>query len=61
MYTHLLYLISPGAAVAVALAAEEAFDTIRVFERRETPGGTWYGNRPSIPQERCASKVRPRI
>ncbi|KAF2025141.1 FAD/NAD(P)-binding domain-containing protein [Setomelanomma holmii] len=30
-----------GAATAAALAAEDYFDTIRVFERRESPGGTW--------------------
>ncbi|KAJ9607679.1 hypothetical protein H2200_007757 [Cladophialophora chaetospira] len=31
-----------GAAAAAALAAEDYFDRIRVFERRETPGGTWW-------------------
>ena len=31
-----------GAATAAALASEKYFDVIRVFERRETPGGTWY-------------------
>jgi hypothetical protein len=31
----------PGAAAAAALAAEKCFSRIRVFERRETPGGTW--------------------
>ncbi|KAJ9272661.1 hypothetical protein DTO212C5_1388 [Paecilomyces variotii] len=30
-----------GAAAAAAFAAENYFDTIRVFERRETAGGTW--------------------
>ncbi|KAK5725350.1 hypothetical protein LTR15_003535 [Elasticomyces elasticus] len=30
-----------GAAAAAALKAERHFDIIRVFERRETPGGTW--------------------
>ncbi|KKA23327.1 Dimethylaniline monooxygenase [Rasamsonia emersonii CBS 393.64] len=30
-----------GAAAAAAFAAEKYFDRIRVFERRETPGGTW--------------------
>jgi hypothetical protein len=30
-----------GAATAAALAAEQCFERIRVFERRETPGGTW--------------------
>ncbi|KAI2634750.1 putative dimethylaniline monooxygenase [Hypomontagnella submonticulosa] len=30
-----------GAITAVALKAENYFERIRVFERRETPGGTW--------------------
>ncbi|TFB04335.1 Thiol-specific monooxygenase [Trichoderma ghanense] len=30
-----------GAVTAAALKAEEAFDYIRVFERRESAGGTW--------------------
>ncbi|EXJ76958.1 hypothetical protein A1O3_10115 [Capronia epimyces CBS 606.96] len=30
-----------GAAAAAAFGAEGYFDKIRVFERRETPGGTW--------------------
>ncbi|KAF5020300.1 hypothetical protein F66182_7676 [Fusarium sp. NRRL 66182] len=30
-----------GAVTAAALKAEDYFDRIRVFERRETPGGTW--------------------
>ena len=30
-----------GAAAANAFAAEKYFDTIKVFERREEPGGTW--------------------
>ncbi|TDZ14737.1 Thiol-specific monooxygenase [Colletotrichum orbiculare MAFF 240422] len=30
-----------GAVTAAALKAEEFFDTIRVFERRESAGGTW--------------------
>ncbi|KAF5564739.1 thiol-specific monooxygenase [Fusarium phyllophilum] len=30
-----------GAISAAALKAENFFDRIRVFERRETPGGTW--------------------
>jgi cation diffusion facilitator CzcD-associated flavoprotein CzcO len=34
--------LGPGGAIAIdALAQEEAFDTIRVFERREGPGGCW--------------------
>ena len=32
----------PAGAIAVdALAQEKAFDTIRVFERREKAGGCW--------------------
>jgi cation diffusion facilitator CzcD-associated flavoprotein CzcO len=32
----------PSGAIAVdALAQEQAFDLIRVFERREGPGGCW--------------------
>ncbi|KAF2658833.1 putative dimethylaniline monooxygenase [Lophiostoma macrostomum CBS 122681] len=39
-----------GAAAAVALSAEDAFDVIRVFERREVPGGTWiYDADPKTP------------
>ncbi|KAF2009660.1 putative dimethylaniline monooxygenase [Aaosphaeria arxii CBS 175.79] len=30
-----------GAVTAAALLSEAAFEIIRVFERRETPGGTW--------------------
>lgn len=30
-----------GAAAAAALAAEDAFDIIRIHDRRESPGGTW--------------------
>ncbi len=33
----------PAGAIAVdALAQEQTFDVIRVFERREGPGGCWY-------------------
>ena len=33
----------PSGAIAVdALTQEKAFDVIRVFERREGPGGCWY-------------------
>ena len=31
-----------GSVTAAAFAAEQYFDRIRVFERRETAGGTWY-------------------
>lgn len=34
--------ILSGAAAAAAFDAEDAFDVIQVFERRETPGGTWF-------------------
>ena len=35
--------LGPGGAITLdALAKEEAFDVIRVFERREAPGGCWY-------------------
>lgn len=34
--------LGPAGAIAIdALAKEHAFDTIRVFERREAPGGCW--------------------
>lgn len=40
----------PAGAIAVdALAQEQAFDVIRVFERREKVGGCWYvGRRDSL-------------
>lgn len=35
--------LGPSGAIAIdALAQEKAFDVIRVFERREAPGGCWY-------------------
>ncbi|KAI9167795.1 Thiol-specific monooxygenase [Paramyrothecium foliicola] len=35
----------PAGAIAIdALAQEKAFDLIRVFERREAPGGCWIGD-----------------
>lgn len=35
--------LGPAGAIAIdALAQEKAFDTIRVFERRERAGGCWY-------------------
>lgn len=34
--------LTSGAAAAAAFEAEDAYDIIQVFERRETPGGTWY-------------------
>jgi cation diffusion facilitator CzcD-associated flavoprotein CzcO len=34
--------LGPGGAIAIdALAQEKAFETIRVFERRDAPGGCW--------------------
>lgn len=33
----------PAGAITIdALAQEKAFDLIRVFERREGPGGCWF-------------------
>jgi cation diffusion facilitator CzcD-associated flavoprotein CzcO len=32
----------PGAVAAAALSSEGSFELIRVFERRETAGGTWF-------------------
>lgn len=41
----------PAGAITIdALAQEKAFDIIRVFERREGPGGCWYvasSNKPA--------------
>jgi cation diffusion facilitator CzcD-associated flavoprotein CzcO len=37
----IIYLDLSGAITAAAFAAEDLFEVIRVFERRETPGGTW--------------------
>jgi cation diffusion facilitator CzcD-associated flavoprotein CzcO len=40
----------PAGAIAVdALAQEQTFDIIRVFERSEGPGGTWIGDRERPP------------
>ena len=33
-----------GAATAAAFAAEQYFETIRVFERKGGAGGTWFVN-----------------
>ncbi|OAA45231.1 hypothetical protein BBO_03809 [Beauveria brongniartii RCEF 3172] len=38
-----------GAIAAAALKAENYFDRIRVFERRETAGGTWYVDNEPCP------------
>ncbi|POS70713.1 dimethylaniline monooxygenase [Diaporthe helianthi] len=40
----------PAGAIAVdALAQEKTFDVIKVFERREGPGGCWIGDRTPPP------------
>lgn len=39
----------PAGAIATdALVKEQAFDTIRVFERRNAVGGTWYVVSPPV-------------
>ena len=39
----------PSGAIATdALVKEQAFDTIRVFDRRAGVGGTWYETRITI-------------
>ncbi|KAF1955038.1 FAD/NAD(P)-binding domain-containing protein [Byssothecium circinans] len=51
-----------GAITAVAFASEGTFDTIRVFERREVPGGTWiYDVDPSPPTQLHPGKLPPDI
>ncbi|KAH7380717.1 hypothetical protein BKA66DRAFT_128634 [Pyrenochaeta sp. MPI-SDFR-AT-0127] len=51
-----------GAATAAAFAAEDIFDTIRVFERREVPGGTWiYDADPGPPIQLQPGKIPPDI
>ncbi|KAK0713666.1 hypothetical protein B0T26DRAFT_753760 [Lasiosphaeria miniovina] len=43
----------PAGAIAVdALAREKAFDVIRMFERREGPGGCWIGDAAPPPKLR---------
>lgn len=37
----ILKLFHKGSITAAALKAENCFDRIRIFERRETAGGTW--------------------
>lgn len=39
--------VKTGVITAAALEAENYFQKIQVFERRETAGGTWYC--PRIP------------
>ncbi|KAJ6014895.1 hypothetical protein N7540_009486 [Penicillium herquei] len=51
-----------GAITASALAAEEYFDRIRVFERRETAGGTWiYDSDPGRPFNLSPGKLPPDV
>lgn len=50
----------PGAAAAAALAAEKCFSSIRVFERRETSGGTWiYDDDPGRPLQPFPGHLPP--
>ncbi|THV67013.1 FAD/NAD(P)-binding domain-containing protein [Aureobasidium pullulans] len=45
-----------GAITLDALAREEAFDQIRVFDRQEGPGGCWYGDKnPPVPLTNLAA------
>ncbi|KAJ8112321.1 hypothetical protein OPT61_g5285 [Boeremia exigua] len=42
--------LGPSGAIAIdALAQEQAFDVIRVFERREAPGGCWLEDKSPPP------------
>ncbi|KAH6612416.1 dimethylaniline monooxygenase (N-oxide forming), partial [Boeremia exigua] len=51
-----------GAAAAAAFDAEDAFDIIQVFERRETPGGTWiYDSDPAPPSQLFPGKDPPEV
>ncbi|PWY92218.1 FAD/NAD(P)-binding domain-containing protein [Aspergillus heteromorphus CBS 117.55] len=51
-----------GAITASALAAEKSFDRIRVFERRETAGGTWiYDADPGPPFQLHPGKIPPEV
>ncbi|KAF2664442.1 FAD/NAD(P)-binding domain-containing protein [Microthyrium microscopicum] len=51
-----------GAVTAAALAAEGAFDVIRVFERRGEPGGTWiYDSDPEAIKTLQPGKLPPEI
>lgn len=50
----LIISLCTGAIAAAALKAENYFDNIRVFERRETAGGTWLDYLPtSFPVGYC--------
>ncbi|KAF2638802.1 FAD/NAD(P)-binding domain-containing protein [Massarina eburnea CBS 473.64] len=49
-----------GAITAAAFSSEETFDTIRIFERREVPGGTWiYDADPAPPSQLYPGKLPP--
>ncbi|KAI2781336.1 FAD/NAD(P)-binding domain-containing protein [Daldinia loculata] len=51
-----------GAIAAAALKAENYFERIRVFERRETPGGTWiYDSDPTPALEVQPGKLPPDV
>ncbi|CAI6337920.1 unnamed protein product [Periconia digitata] len=51
-----------GAITAAVFASEATFDTIRVFERRETPGGTWiYDADPHPPDQLHPGKLPPDV
>ncbi|KAI1803770.1 FAD/NAD(P)-binding domain-containing protein [Daldinia bambusicola] len=51
-----------GAISAAALKAENYFERIRVFERRETPGGTWiYDSDPEPALELHPGKLPPEV
>ncbi|KXH60356.1 dimethylaniline monooxygenase [Colletotrichum salicis] len=42
--------LGPAGVITIkALAKEQAFDIIRVFERREAPGGCWLGEEKPPP------------
>ncbi|KAM0741953.1 hypothetical protein ACQRIT_002130 [Beauveria bassiana] len=44
--------VGPAGAITIdALAREKTFDIIRVFERREGPGGCWIGDTTAPPAE----------
>ncbi|PSN73391.1 FAD/NAD(P)-binding domain-containing protein [Corynespora cassiicola Philippines] len=51
-----------GAIAAAALVSENAFEKIKVFERREVPGGTWvYDADPGCSFELNPGKLPPEI
>ncbi|KAK1707127.1 hypothetical protein CaCOL14_011843 [Colletotrichum acutatum] len=42
--------LGPAGAITIdALAKEQAFDIVRIFERREAPGGCWLGEKKPPP------------